>query len=603
MQRELTLLINAKNRADKVLKALERAAHSAAGKVSDAFKRSNRESERSFSGFFRLVQTGFRSMQAAAVKTAAGIKATFRKAAAGIKASMNLGSLLVGGAIAGGIGKAVGSSFEMQRLMANMRAVRTEAERLEIARFAQQQKGGLFRETDILGAFVSGRRLNVQNAKVLIEALRGTAAANGNLAEAVTAVQRAMFEGEAELAERYGLLLREKNLEDAAQRAFRTKVTKLNAEQKAYVVYTETLRQANKLRNIENEMLQTSAGRWAILKNRINDLLLTIGEKLEPVVSAILNLLTNGERFKQFGSLLKNFFVSLAHDIVTLIKYAFQSVVYEARNLIAEVMSILPFGGDWNRIRGTKPTMSLRTGRSVGNFGNFFRDLAAPTGARVPGGGPAAIPTFQQFGGRARPGAMRTPMSIPTVEFNGRRMSTGFVHGLTPGAVPTPMTIPNVTQPRGISYGLDVGRYMEKYNAPPTKTLDPRVTGRSSHVVSQAVQKGIEQQKQYAEAQMRAQMATRDMASAVLSAWDTISARTQTMADDVVGVFANLALTIMQIVQQMQSASAASSLSWLGPIGIGLAGVAALTTVGSMSRDRATSQSVQNAPRYSHAVR
>src|SRR3990167_8853513 len=134
----------------------------------------------------------------------------------------------LGGAIGGTVAKALGSEFEMQRVMANLRAMRSAEEVQRIQEFAKSRTSGLFREPNILAAAVAGQRLSVKNWMLLSDALRGTAAANGDLAEAITAVQRAMFEGEAELAERYKLLLREQNLVRPSLEIFHKKVTALS---------------------------------------------------------------------------------------------------------------------------------------------------------------------------------------------------------------------------------------------------------------------------------------------------------------------------------------------------------------------------------------
>ena len=296
IERELTLRIEVQERVAEVFSRIRTQARRFANEFRRVWDTANNALMRSFRTMGRLAQVTMRGMLVTARATARGIRAVFvgafrqvGRAAQAMLSATGIG--LAVGAVAG-VNRAIGGSFQRQRTEAIFRATRPDARQRErLAAFAQQQAGGAFTEQQLLGAVVEGRRMTPANLERLIVALRGVAAAEGDIAMAVRAVQRAQFEGEAELAERYQLLLREQNLVKASQRIFGVKVTQLTAEQKAHVVLTEAIRQANEMRGLEAEMLNTTAGRWLLLKNRIDAALVSLGDRLQPAIEGVLNFL------------------------------------------------------------------------------------------------------------------------------------------------------------------------------------------------------------------------------------------------------------------------------------------------------------------------
>lgn len=553
---EIQMLITAKNEADRALREL-RTAHAAAGRaIQQNWAQVNRANTTGFNRFASGVQSQLRALRAgfAQLGQAAGrVFASMGRAAVNFgRRAASLGALTLLGGTLVGTQRAVSLTFEQQRQQALFRATRADAaQRAQLEAFANRQAGGLFTRQQVLEGITAGRRIqDPQDLMRLVQALRGAAAAEGDLALAVTAVQRAMFEGEAELAERFGLLLREGNLTERANELFGLKVTQLTAAQKAQVVYAEAIAQSANFQDLENEMLKTAAGQWQLFKNRVDETLRSIGQGLQPVLEGILGFINEPiARLRTFGSEMLSAYQELFRQLLALIKDVLANIEVSIENSVVRIINRFPRIAQF---LGISTTQQLRQPiplqpLNVPGFGQAFRNLFAPVPLRA--------------------GAVRREEFGPFVPSS----------GLSP--VPVPESALNI---------------MELQRAEQRRVANQR----------EAALQNIE------DVNLATRNFTMDMRNQFISAFAEIGSITNSGLGDFVAAIANMIIQIQQILSQFQQTNALRTAAGLGPLsvvhpGIGIATVAitAGATIIANQQSRSSQRRAQRQTRFSHSGR
>jgi F0F1-type ATP synthase assembly protein I len=187
------------------------------------------------------------------------------------------------------------ADFERQLMTLQTVATGTGSSLKGIADIIKTYAGGLFSPEDVMRAITYARSvgLQIETIKALLPLLKDTAAAYGeDLYTAMMAVVRAMRFGEAELAERIGLTLRENAILDVTLRLYGKRLSQLTQEQKEIAVLVAALEQMEKFRGAEARAMETVWGQWQKLRIVYREMFITIGQELIPIMKALLPVIS-----------------------------------------------------------------------------------------------------------------------------------------------------------------------------------------------------------------------------------------------------------------------------------------------------------------------
>ena len=215
-----------------------------------------------------------------------------------------LGISVAIGVTTAAIVKAIGPATQLEATMARLEVVAQG----NVKRFGEYQQvldanaGGLFKRSDIAAAIQYGEAVgfNFENTKKLLPLLRDVAATyNEDMRLALMAVVRASKFGEAELAERFGLTLRENAILEVTHRLFGKRLRDLTDEQKQVAVVTAAMEQLMRIRGGEERATQTMTGATKNLTTALSEL---AADGLTPVLSPLtklFNIMANAARAAQ----------------------------------------------------------------------------------------------------------------------------------------------------------------------------------------------------------------------------------------------------------------------------------------------------------------
>lgn len=413
--RELTLILEGINRTDSALRELQRQNTRTARAVEDIWEKTTRRNEREFRGFFSFVDRGFDSMRRGARRTADFIGRQFRGVARVARAAFSLPGLILGGAVAGGLGASFNQAFQAQRTEAVFRSTVTDPATRELLRaFATQSGTGLFRRQDALQAIsLLSRELNADQIRTILgnRGFRGGVAGAGeNLTFGAESLFRAAFLGEAELVERMGISLTEASIQ--ATEAFRRvneetgkSLQQMDRRTRAIVTLQAGLEQLQKFSTVEADLLQQSTGAWTRIKNTVLDIALDIGQRLNPVLESMLGsieragdnlkLLFSGEGLEtNIGNLLK----AVGDDIGAAFSRRIRGGIADVIDALSSIrlegelfgrqvgIGLFGFGDSAARIRAGAAR--------GGNVDQFFSDLRASQTAALASASAQPIPAF-----------------------------------------------------------------------------------------------------------------------------------------------------------------------------------------------------------------
>lgn len=198
----------------------------------------------------------------------------------GISLTTQLASVIQDTLVAA-IQDAVSNMIEMEFTMNKLKHLTRDniAEFEELKDVISTEAGGMFSEKDIAKAVSYAKSVGVTNERIreLIPLLKDASALYGeDLTTAITAVVRAAKFGEAELAERIGLQLRENAIQQTSIKLYGKKVDALTAAQKEEVVYQAVIEQTQQLIGGEVAALETIAGKMDELKASWEDFTTTV---------------------------------------------------------------------------------------------------------------------------------------------------------------------------------------------------------------------------------------------------------------------------------------------------------------------------------------
>lgn len=564
-ERTIQLIIEAVNRSKQVLDRIVRQNKEASDKINRTWKDNNARLRTMFERFVDAQKRGWRNIVNFAKNAARDVRTSWNRAMAGLARSMErtIKRGLVGlgvGAIAAGA-RGIQLSFRQQVLEARFAATRPDPrEQQRLRQFIRQQEGGIFTQQQLFAAVTEGRRIqDPRKLEQLIFALRGAAAAEGDLALAVVSVQRAMFEGEAELSERFGLLLREKNLTETSNRLFGKKVTALTDVQKAEVVYQEAIKQALVFQELEAKMLASNAGRFQLLKNRVNEFLLAFGESetVQKILTGLFNFLDKPlERLKTFGLDIAESFREMFLQIAEFVKKIFSDII---RFITAQINRLI---AQLNR-----PIEFLNKNKDA--VGGFFKNLKLPfgignaIGEAISKGNIPSIPSitgtrqksagFRDFGFADAFRGLVAPSGVaPSIPSPPRRL-------LAPGTIRTGrsflMPSPRMLGPEGeLPASPDFTPRLTTLTSRPRVRRFDRLQGlREAPGVGRMPQisknEGAIRRLNFAQ-ERQGQIAFQ-VADQIIGAWDQIGAATDSMTISVIAGFAQLVSQVVQMISQI----------------------------------------------------
>ena len=154
--------------------------------------------------------------------------------------------------------------------------------------------GGMFKRADIAAAlnYAGAVGFNIEKTQKLLPLLRDVAAVYGeDITVALQAVVRAALFGEAELAERIGLTLREGAILDVTTRLYGKKLSQLNKEQKINAVVTASIEQLSRVRGGEAKAAETVSGAYKKMQTAGEEFAVSTTEVFLPaIVSATKGL-------------------------------------------------------------------------------------------------------------------------------------------------------------------------------------------------------------------------------------------------------------------------------------------------------------------------
>lgn len=188
------------------------------------------------------------------------------------------------GAFTLAINKAV--EYETSLRAIELLSKRVGANVFGITSMVKSQKGGMFSELETFEGIKTALALGAKQSEInkLMGPLRDAAALFGeDLSTAFTAVMRAAVHGEPELAERFGLQLREFAVLKESKALYGKRLSDLDEEQKRIVVMTAALKQLSRFRGAENMVMNTSLGLWNKFKSAISDFTVSFGRGIKEV--------------------------------------------------------------------------------------------------------------------------------------------------------------------------------------------------------------------------------------------------------------------------------------------------------------------------------
>lgn len=247
-----------------------------------------------------------------ASKEMAGLTGSFIKAQLALRAIDTAAN-----AAMSSIRKGLELSAQYEQATLSMQALSASTE--EYARLqslVSDNSGEIFTDTQIAQAlnYAQAAGVNVETMEQLMPALKSSAVLfNEDLNTAITAVTRAMKFGEAELAERIGLQLREYAVMEQSQRMYGERLQNLNQEQKEQVILQAVLDQTANRRQV----LERLEGSAVLSKRKLNvavqDLQKSIGQALTPVIVDMMETLTGASDLmdREFRSSLEALKVNL----------------------------------------------------------------------------------------------------------------------------------------------------------------------------------------------------------------------------------------------------------------------------------------------------
>jgi len=149
---------------------------------------------------------------------------------------------------------------------------------------------GLFSKSDIANmlAYAKANRITREELEQLLPYVQSGAAIYGeDLTTALMAMVRAMKYGEAELAERMGLQLRENAVMEESMKLYGKRLSQLTAEQKQRVIMLAIQNQYVDIVGKENEIMGENIVKLRQARNALDDAAVTIGSYLLPPIAKV----------------------------------------------------------------------------------------------------------------------------------------------------------------------------------------------------------------------------------------------------------------------------------------------------------------------------
>ncbi len=586
MTRDLTLLIQAKNQTDKALRDLQRAHTQTAKRIAAGFKGAAATTTTAWKRTFQELQRGFEKTKTKAVAAFGRIGKAFDRIAT-VKSAAVVAALA-------GIGRAMFSLGQQAAIFRDVeRGYHTMVTKMRVdsqdllKRMRAMTQGTVDSLTLMQQANTAVMLgLPLDQFDKLLAIARNAAIQTGQsmdfmLQSIVTGIGRQSKL----ILDNLGIIVSvEKANAKYAQALGKTAQALTDAEKKQAFL-NEVVAAGERQIKMAGDAADSAVAPFQRFTAAMKDLGVTIGEQVRGEVSWALEAFTKLARLGETAIKTPIYTGSLAaqaRGVQPLSAAEFDANTLLIRKIDSVVDEWMDVTGALDRASRTwndagMQVSTLMTGRHPVSV----RGAAPPTVIQPTlAAGPAfAAQRRAQLGMDVRRGGMVTPVAQPTViqgtrgqaveTFRGMQLTPvtqpAVIQPMRPGVTPTPMTTPQVaSHGRAVSTGMNMKRTREQLGLAP---------------LEQAVQV--------------TQQASQQMANSVVGAWAQISASTQTMADDVVTVFLDTTMTVMNLMRMMQQAQAGSALSWLGPIGIGLAGVGAIAQLSSMA----------DKPRYSHATR
>jgi hypothetical protein len=181
--------------------------------------------------------------------------------------------------------------WEQQQMKLRVLAQGSAADFARMREIIDANAGGMFSRTDVAGAvsYAKAVGFNMEKVAQLLPMLRDVAAMyGGDLTTAMMAVVRAAKFGEAELAERIGLRLRENAVLEISMGLYGKRLGQLSEEQKETVILQAAVQQLSNLRGGEEMALNTVSGASRALSVELKELRTeAIEPSLEPLAAYV----------------------------------------------------------------------------------------------------------------------------------------------------------------------------------------------------------------------------------------------------------------------------------------------------------------------------
>jgi|Deesub1362B_J571_1020462.scaffolds.fasta_scaffold00525_15 hypothetical protein len=226
----------------------------------------------------------------------------------------------------------------------------------------EKNKGGLFSKSDIAAtlAYAKANRLTREELETLLPYAKSAAAMFGeDLQLAFIAMVRAMKYGEAELAERIGLQLRENAVNHIALKLYGKRLSQLNAEQKQRVIMLAIQEQMADKLGKENEIMKENIGKMMAARAAIDDLSTELGKTLYPAVGKAASILAQLLRTLDKVPLLKEF---AAAGLILASALGALGIIAGPVSTALGVLGIKAF---WASVQTNGLTVALKTNRIV----------------------------------------------------------------------------------------------------------------------------------------------------------------------------------------------------------------------------------------------
>jgi hypothetical protein len=221
---------------------------------------------------------------------------TFASGARGALSAIQANWFAVTAAVTGtalAIRSAIAPAMEWEQQQMKLRVL-AQGSATDFARMREiidSNAGGMFSRTDVAGAvsYAKAVGFNMEKVAQLLPMLRDVAAMYGeDLTTAMMAVVRAAKFGEAELAERIGLRLRENAVLEISMGLYGKRLGQLSEEQKETVILQAAVQQLSNLRGGEVMALDTVSGASRALSVELKELRTeAIEPSLEPLAAYV----------------------------------------------------------------------------------------------------------------------------------------------------------------------------------------------------------------------------------------------------------------------------------------------------------------------------